>query len=88
MIALASRCITTPSRSAAGGRLTRARDWQQSASRALAAELLAPARALAVRLRGESGREFQSQLAEEFQVDAKVIARPLADHGLGGLSRA
>lgn len=63
--------------------LTHARDWQQSASRAFAAELLAPARALAVRLRGESGWEFQSQLADEFQVDAKVIAHQLENHKLG-----
>jgi hypothetical protein len=63
--------------------LTRARDWQQSASRAFAAELLAPAKALAVRLRGESGWEFQSQLADEFQVDAKVIAHQLENHKLG-----
>lgn len=63
--------------------LTRARDWQQSASRAFAAELLAPAKALAVRLRGESGWEFQNQLADEFQVDAKVIAHQLENHGLG-----
>lgn len=63
--------------------LTHARDWQQSASRAFAAELLAPAKALAARLRGESGWEFMQPLAEEFQVDTKVIAHQLENHGLG-----
>lgn len=37
----------------------------------------------ALRLRGESGWELQSQLADEFQVDAKVIAHQLENHGLG-----
>lgn len=63
--------------------LTRARDWQQSASRAFAAELLAPAAALAARLKGESGWDFQTQLADEFQVDSEVIAHQLVNHGLG-----
>lgn len=63
--------------------LTHARDWQQSASRAFAAELLAPAKALAARLDGESGWESLQQLADEFQVDTKVIAHQLENHGLG-----
>jgi len=63
--------------------LTRANDWQQSASRAFAAELLAPAAALATRLAGESGWERQQELADDFQVSPMVIAHQIENHGLG-----
>jgi Zn-dependent peptidase ImmA (M78 family) len=65
--------------------LTRANDWQQSASRAFAAELLAPAAALAARLEGRSAWDPQAheELAREFQVSPMVIAHQIENHGLG-----
>ncbi|MBN1609413.1 MAG: ImmA/IrrE family metallo-endopeptidase [Polyangiaceae bacterium] len=65
--------------------LTRANDWQQSASRAFAAELLAPAAALAARLEGRSAWDPQihEELAREFQVSPMVIAHQIENHGLG-----
>jgi hypothetical protein len=62
--------------------LTRATDWQQSASRAFAAELLAPATALADRLAGASAWEQHDHLADEFQVSPMVIAYQIENHGL------
>ena len=62
--------------------LTRGSDWQQAASRAFAAELLAPVAALAKRVAGSSGWDQTDQLAEEFDVDPRVIAHQLENHGL------
>ncbi|MBN2192117.1 MAG: hypothetical protein JW751_04815 [Polyangiaceae bacterium] len=65
--------------------LTRAGDWQQSASRAFAAELLAPAAALSARL--GHGDAWDSQvyeaLAQEFQVSSRVIVHQIENHRLG-----
>lgn len=63
--------------------LTRANDWQQAASRAFAAELLAPAAALATRLEGRTDWDVAEELAEEFNVHPMVIAHQLENHGLG-----
>ena len=62
--------------------LTRANDWQQSASRAFAAELLAPAAALSGRLANACAWDQQGQLADEFQVSPMVIAHQIENHGL------
>ncbi len=63
--------------------LTRGHDWSQAASRAFAAELLAPARALERRLAGRADWERQGELAEELGVNPMVIAHQLQNHGLG-----
>lgn len=64
--------------------LTRASDYHQSASRAFAAELLAPAAALAERLEGRDAWDtnVHEELSEEFQVSAMVIAHQIENHGL------
>lgn len=65
--------------------LTRAADWQQSASRAFAAELLAPAAALSARLGQEDAWDEQvhAALAQEFQVSPRVIVHQIENHRLG-----
>jgi len=63
--------------------LTRSHDWQQSASRSFAAELLAPAAGLEARL-GDSvdwGRD-DAVLARAFDVAPYVIRHQLENHGL------
>ena len=62
--------------------LTRGNDWQQSASRAFAAELLAPAAALASRMSDDRTWEQPERLAEAFQVSEFVIAHQIENHGL------
>ena len=62
--------------------LTRANDWQQAASRAFAAELLAPAVVLAKRLDGRTDWDADGELAAELNVHPTVIARQLENHGL------
>ena len=60
--------------------LTSAHTWDQRASRAFAAEMLAPAAALAIRLRQEERLE---ELSREFQVDPRAILHQIENHGLG-----
>jgi hypothetical protein len=62
--------------------LTKGHDWPQATSRAFAAELLAPARALSRRLSGGADWERQDELAEEFQVSSMVIAHQIENHRL------
>jgi hypothetical protein len=62
--------------------LTRGHDWLQAASRAFAAEILAPAAALAARLDKSSSWEDEDALAAEFDVSSMVIAHQLQNHGL------
>jgi hypothetical protein len=61
--------------------LTRAHGWEQRASRAFAAELLAPAAAIQRRLDEEPAID-ETILAEELQVSAMVIGYQLENHGL------
>ena len=61
--------------------LSRSNDWEQAASRAFAAELLAPAAALEARLRNATW-DSEDELAEEFQVSRRVIAHQVENHGL------
>jgi hypothetical protein len=63
--------------------LTSAHDWQQACSRAFAAELLAPAKALEAQRRPGSEWEDEGQLANRFDVSPWVIAHQLVNHGLG-----
>ncbi len=63
--------------------LTRSHDWQQSASRSFAAELLAPSAGLAERV--EDGRYSASEdvrLARVFDVSPQVIRHQLENHGI------
>jgi hypothetical protein len=63
--------------------VTRANDWQQAASRAFAAELLAPAAAISARLRDPVDRESATaSLAKEFGVSEWVINHQVENHGL------
>lgn len=62
--------------------LTQGNDWQQAASRAFAAELLAPAEALRARLHNADW-DTQEELAKEFDVSPMVIAHQVANHHLG-----
>lgn len=62
--------------------LTRANDWQQAASRAFAAELLAPAAAIEEKLGGTGGWEEEEELAAHFNVSTMAIAHQLENHGL------
>jgi Zn-dependent peptidase ImmA (M78 family) len=63
--------------------LTRGSDWQQAASRAFAAELLAPAEALQQRLeRGQGDWDADVKLAEEFDVSPRVIVHQRDNHQL------
>ena len=67
------------------GLLTRSTSWLQRASRAFAAELLAPADALARRVTEGLTDEQVGALAEEFQVSPVLIARQVENHRLAVL---
>ncbi len=61
--------------------LTRSHDWQQSASRSFAAELLAPRSGLEARI-GDAAWIDEAKLAREFNVGVPVIRHQLENHGL------
>ena len=67
---------------------TASHTWGQRASRAFAAELLAPAEALRQRIHDHelSGREV-GQLASEFAVDRELIERQVENHALATVNR-
>lgn len=69
--------------------VTDSHTWNQRASRAFAAELLAPAETLRQRISGSvvSDRDIAS-LAEEFVVDAELIERQIENHRLAEVDRA
>lgn len=68
--------------------VTASHTWDQRASRAFAAELLAPSDALGRRISGHavSAREV-AQYADEFVVDPVLIERQLENHGLACVDR-
>lgn len=68
--------------------VTSSHTWDQRASRAFAAELLAPADALRDRIRSDSvsAREV-AQYAEEFIVDPVLIERQLENHAVAQVDR-
>ena len=68
--------------------VTSSHTWDQRASRAFAAELLAPADALRDRVRGDSvsAREV-AQYADELMVDPVVIERQLENHAVARVDR-
>lgn len=57
-------------------------DWDQSASRAFAAELLAPANALRTELDTEFDEEDVDRLADKYNVSSWVIKHQIDNHGL------
>lgn len=62
--------------------------WEQRASRAFAAELLAPAEALRQRIRGDSVSAPEvEQYAEEFFVNPVLIERQIENHALARIDR-
>ncbi len=63
--------------------LTRASAWSQRASRAFAAELLAPAAELARRVSGKVTYEEVAELAHEFRVSVMVIEHQLENYNIG-----
>jgi hypothetical protein len=69
-----------------GRLLTRAVTRPQRAARAFAAELLAPASAIADRLGGLVSQEEVAELSEEFGVNPLLIQHQLENHGLGSIS--
>lgn len=76
-------------RRAVGARLvTRAYTWQQAASRAFAAELLAPAEALRPELNGGVSQERVQTIASQFGVSTKVIEHQLRNHHIGWVEEA
>lgn len=62
--------------------LTKGHDWLQAVSRAFAAELLAPARALSRRMAGGADWERHEDLANEFEVNPMVVAHQIANNRL------
>lgn len=74
-------CVFVTGRDSPRRLLTQGNDWQQAASRAFAAELLAPAEALRERL-GNTGWDAQEELANEFDVGPMVIAHQMQNHHL------
>ncbi len=69
-----------------GRLLTRAVTRSQRASRAFAAELLAPASALAERAGGIVSSDEVTALCEEFGVNPLLIEHQLLNHGIGTIS--
>jgi hypothetical protein len=62
--------------------VTDAYTWDQQASRAFAAELLAPQSALAARTRGRADRAAIDKLAEEFKASTMLIEKQLGNAGV------
>ena len=75
---------------AAPGRrlVTAAHTWDQQASRAFAAEFLAPAAALARHVGARISLRDIDELAEEYQVSPLVIEHQIENHRLGSLTDA
>lgn len=59
--------------------------WSQRASRAFAAELLAPAEELAARATGRVTYDQVAELASEFQVSQMVIEHQLTNHRIASV---
>ena len=75
---------------AAPGRrlITAAHTWDQRASRAFAAEFLAPASALAKHIRGPVSFSDVDKLGHEYRVSPLVIEHQIDNHRLGSLTDA
>ena len=69
-----------------GRLLTRAVTRPQRAARAFAAELLAPAAAIADRVGGLVSQDEVSEVSEEFGVNPLLVQHQLENHGLGSVS--
>jgi hypothetical protein len=79
-----------PAPGAAPGRrlVTAAHTWDQRASRAFAAEFLAPAAALARHVGARISLRDIDELADEYQVSPVVIEHQIENHRLGSLTDA
>jgi hypothetical protein len=62
--------------------LTDALTWEQAATRAFSAELLAPQAALAQRVRAEVSSDEVQKLAQEFEVSQLLIEHQIENHQL------
>ena len=87
---LLARSLFIENASNAGCRLvTNSHSWDQRASRAFAAEFLAPASALSKRISGGSVTEREiDHLAEEFGVGSQLIQRQIENHSVAKLDRS
>ena len=68
--------------------VTAAHTWDQQASRAFAAEFLAPAEVLAKHVRTRISLRDIDELADEYQVSPLVIEHQIENHRLGSLTDA
>ena len=75
----------TPQSAGPSRLLTHAASWSQRASRAFAAELLAPAEELAARAKGRVTYDRVADLASEFQVSQMVIEHQLLNHRIASV---
>jgi Zn-dependent peptidase ImmA (M78 family) len=62
--------------------VTKSRSWEQRASRAFAAELLAPKEELRKRFRSETDLEEIEEAANEYEISSRVIEFQLETHRL------
>ncbi len=86
---LLARSLFMRNRSSTGQRrlVTESHTWDQRASRAFAAELLAPANALSKRIDSPVVTSSEVQgLAEEFSVSSKVITHQIENHRIAALT--
>ena len=75
----------TPQMAGPSRLLTHAASWPQKASRAFAAELLAPAEELAARATGRVTYDQVAELASEFQVSQMVIEHQFTNHRIASV---
>jgi hypothetical protein len=68
--------------------VTKAHTWEQAASRAFAAELLAPADALRAEVGGGVSQEELKAVASHFQVSSMVIEHQLKNNRIGWIEEA
>ena len=68
--------------------VTSAHTWDQRASRAFAAEVLAPAAALAKHVGARISLRDIDELADEYQVSPLVVEHQIENHRLGSLTDA
>ena len=65
---------------------TEAHTWEQRASRAFAAEFLAPAKGLSEHLRGRASASQIDELAERYGVSSRAIGRQIENHRLAWIN--
>jgi hypothetical protein len=78
--------LSEPETSIAARIVTKSFGWDQRASRAFAAELLAPADALREEVSGTASFEDIARLAEKFHVDTTLIGHQVRNHRIAWMS--